>query len=375
MKYRLVFKCELCPYRTTRANLKILTSIKAHHMNKCHGGEGQLPKLASHKWFASRGKAEDFHWRCPLCRTGVSKVRNEISPKRLYQLKRQHKDQHHPEVSRSEWLTLMRAPNAGSAARKKRALCLGKSNVEAARLKLPPHIIPFTMPTAVRSRKGPCPIVERTIVKLIFASYYKCRRCGNICHRGPKTVEPHLGESCPSIRASWVMQRSLRSLDAMSEWAKTHKVSGMPRSQVQEIFASARQAVKELPRKVPLPFDVQPGPQRHRHCGCRAGHALTGIGATCSIAAFQEADINPLSVAGFVAAWRRHKFQVVACTVLPWLLVCPSGLFNFLTLVAPIVLQLGWWRGHFLRALLRCWWFRFMATRAMPPGLRSLSNH
>eukprot|EP00439_Symbiodinium_sp_Y106_P078032 s1259_g16.t2 len=335
MKYRLAFKCELCPYRTTRANLKILTSIKAHHMNKCHGGEGQLPKLASHKWFASRGKAEDFHWRCPLCRTGVSKVRNEISPKRLYQLKRQHKDQHHPEVSRSEWLTLMRAPNAGSAARKKRALCLGKSNVEAARLKLPPHIIPFTMPTAVRSRKGPCPIVERTIVKLIFASYYKCRRCGNICHRGPKTVEPHLGESCPSICASWVMQRSLRSLDAMSEWAKTHKVSGMPRSQVQEIFASARQAVKELPRKVPLPFDVQPGPQRHRHCGCRAGHAL-------SIAAFQEADINPLSVAGFVAAWRRHKFQVVACTVLPWLLVCPSGLFNFLTLVAPIVLQLGW---------------------------------
>jgi len=165
MKYRLVFKCELCPYRTTRANLKILTSIKAHHMNKCHGGEGQLPKLASHKWFASRGKAEDFHWRCPLCRTGVSKVRNEISPKRLYQLKRQHKDQHHPEVSRSEWLTLMRAPNAGSAARKKRALCLGKSNVEAARLKLSPHIIPFTMPTAVRSRKGPCPIVERTIVK------------------------------------------------------------------------------------------------------------------------------------------------------------------------------------------------------------------
>jgi len=40
----------------------------------------------------------------------------------------------------------------------------------------------------------------------------------------------------------------------MSEWAKTHKVSGMPWSQVQEIFASARQAVKELPSQSSPPF-------------------------------------------------------------------------------------------------------------------------
>ena len=254
MKYRLVFKCELCPYRTTRATSKNLASIKAHHMNKCHGGEGLLPKIASHSCFATRGKAEDFHWRCPLCRTGVAKVRTELSTKRLYELKRQHKDQHHPEVSRSEWRALMRAPTAGAVARKKRALGLGKSNIQAARLKLPPHIVPFTMPTAVRSRKGPCPIAQRTIVKLKLASYYKCRRCGHICHRGPKTAGPHLSESCPSIRPRWVMQRSLRSLDAMSEWAKTHKVSGMPRAQVQEIFASARRAIKELPSQSSSPF-------------------------------------------------------------------------------------------------------------------------
>ncbi|CAE7336588.1 OTU5 [Symbiodinium sp. KB8] len=131
MKYRLLFKCELCPYRTTRADANNLSAVKAHHMNTCHGGEGQLPKIASHKWFASRGKVEDFHWRCPLCRTGVKKVRDEISIKRLYQLKRQHKDQCHPEVSRSEWLTLTRAPTASSAAQKKRAWRLGKSNVAA----------------------------------------------------------------------------------------------------------------------------------------------------------------------------------------------------------------------------------------------------
>ena len=33
------------------------------------------------------------------------------------------------------------------------------------------------------------------------------------------------------------------------------------------------------------------------------------------IAAFQEADINPLSAAGFVAAWSRNKYQAVLSPV------------------------------------------------------------
>ena len=82
MKYRLMFKCELCPYRTTSN----LSAVKARHMNTCHDGAGQLPRMDSNQWFASSGKAEDFHWRCPLCRTGVKKVRSEISKKRIYEL-------------------------------------------------------------------------------------------------------------------------------------------------------------------------------------------------------------------------------------------------------------------------------------------------
>ena len=216
-------------------------------MNTCHSGAGQLPKLDSHLWFASRGKAEDFHWRCPLCRTGVKKVRNEISDSRLKELERLHKAQCHPEVPKSEWRALKRARKpTDSESCKRRAVCLGKSNVEAIRLKLPPHIIRFTMPRPERQmKKGP--VAERTIVKLRLCSYYKCRRCGHICHRGPRTLKAHSGASCPSVRADWVMHRTLRNLDVLSTWAKTHKVSGMPKPQLDEIFASARQAVKEPP--------------------------------------------------------------------------------------------------------------------------------
>ena len=247
MKYRLMFKCELCPFRATSTIAHSLTAVKARHMNTCHDGEGQLPKLDSSKWFASRGKADDFHWRCPLCRTGVKKVRDNISIKRLYELKRQHKEHRHPEVPRSEWQALTRAQSASSAARKKRALRLGKSNVEAVQLKLPPHLIPFTMPRPVRPRKGPGPIAERPILKLSFCSYYKCRRCGHIKYRGPRTLEAHSGSSCLPPRPEWQMHRTLRQIDVLSEWAKTHKVPGMSKSQVEEIFASARQAVKEPP--------------------------------------------------------------------------------------------------------------------------------
>ncbi|CAE7489116.1 unnamed protein product, partial [Symbiodinium necroappetens] len=248
MKYRLLFKCELCPYRTTRADPNNLSAVKAHHTNTCHGGEGQLPKIASHKWFASRGKVEDFHWRCPLCRTGVKKVRNEISTKRLYQLKRQHKDQCHPEVSRSEWLTLMRAPTANSAAQKKRALRLGKSNVEAVRLKLPPHIIPFTMPRPVRSHKGPfwciLPFSSSQLDDATFASEPRC-------------------EGAPlakfiSLLTCNLARKGIASVDAVRAMLSQESVQ---------------------------------------------------------IAAFQEADINPLSAAGFVAAWRRHKYQAVLSPV------------------------------------------------------------
>ena len=247
MKYRMLFKCELCPFRATRVGANNMSALKAHHMNTCHDGAGQLPKTDSNQWFANRGKAEDFHWRCPLCRIGIKKVRSEISDSRIFQLQRMHKDQYHPEVSKSKWRVLKKAQKpTDSESRRRRAANLAKSNVKAIRLKLPPHLIPFTMPKAERlQRKGP--VAERPITKLRLCSYYKCRRCGHVCHRGPKILKAHSGASCPNTRPDWVMHRALRNLDALSTWAKTHKVSGMPRTQLEEIFASARQAVQELP--------------------------------------------------------------------------------------------------------------------------------
>ena len=77
----------------------------------------------------------------------------------------------------------------------------------------------------------------------------------------------------------------------MSEWAKTHKVPGMPRSQVEEIFAS---------RLVSL----RPG--------------------------------DGINIRRCSALW-----TPVACTVLPWLLACHSDLFSCPISIVPIGLQRG----------------------------------
>ncbi|CAE7353677.1 gcs-1 [Symbiodinium sp. KB8] len=238
MKYRMLFKCELCPFRATRVGANNMSALKAHHMNTCHDGAGQLPKTDSNQWFANRGKAEDFHWRCPLCRIGIKKVRSEISDSRIFQLQRMHKDQYHPEVSKSKWRVLKKAQKpTDSESRRRRAANLAKSNVKAIRLKLPPHLIPFTMPKAERlQRKGP--VAERPITKLRragapLAKFISLLTC-NLARKGIATTD--------AVRAM-LSQESVQ------------------------------------------------------------------------IAAFQEADINPMSAAGFVAAWRRHHHQAVLSPV------------------------------------------------------------
>ena len=101
MKYRFTFQCELCPCRKTHTRHEPLKSVRIDHMTRHHGGAGLMPKVRTNdQWFNRRGKAEDFHWRCPLCKIGVSEtIRAEISRRNLSQLKLLHKTQHHPELT------------------------------------------------------------------------------------------------------------------------------------------------------------------------------------------------------------------------------------------------------------------------------------
>ena len=104
-----IFRCQRCPFQKKVATLAQFRMTLHNHVKRHHDGDGLPGPVRRPQVQKVVGGAKNMAWKCPKCSRGISKtLRQSISPTVFAQMRRDHRDSHHPEISKEEWSSISR---------------------------------------------------------------------------------------------------------------------------------------------------------------------------------------------------------------------------------------------------------------------------
>ena len=136
-----VFQCELCPFRKKLNEVSKLLDVRKRHLRNHHGGQGLAARTPRLDHFVKCSRDVKVRWKCPLCNMGIKQqTAAHLSPHAMADLRRFHRENHHPRVTPKEWMLLLQKQCRESMIAKRRVTSLNAGAASIVRTQLPAHL-------------------------------------------------------------------------------------------------------------------------------------------------------------------------------------------------------------------------------------------
>lgn len=229
------WRCDFCPLVLEVSSVKSLYKRRWDHLNRWHKEETWGRQCAKPQVRLLKS-SETVGWQCPCCKMALSSKDIETCGKHMLRdIKQQHAQSKHSELSKAKWNGLMRVGADRVSLRQKRRIT--SLNVSAARMKkdcFGAHSVsPFTWPRVAKNRG---------VYKVQLCRAWRCDLCGlcasNHLNRFAKPCDPAVAKP---IRTS-----DLQFLERDFEAARKLN-DPMSADELNKLWSQARQCLTQSP--------------------------------------------------------------------------------------------------------------------------------
>ena len=250
-----IFRCQHCPYQKKVASLAQFRMTLRNHVKKRHNGDGLPGPVRRPKVQQVTSGAKNMAWKCPRCKLGVPHtLRQSISKTVFAQMRRDHRDSRHPEISKEEWSSISRvkptpfAKQPLEVRRKFAEGCRRRQLVKGVLREVGTPRFPgfqmFIWPVAkhLPGPKGKPKIKQsqQPIHRIFLEHGWKCMSC-EFASRSLGDVRTHSKNKCKPPKLAHVSRkRRMENFRAIREWiASTH----LPKEEAAKLTAAVDSAI------------------------------------------------------------------------------------------------------------------------------------
>ena len=197
------WSCSQCPYKISSDSADTVSRRKAYHITSCHDGIGPKFHKSSFSKLSVVSLKEDFAWKCPLCKLGITQQdKDGLSPQAFFCLKQKHCQEKHPKTSHERWVKLNAHRKKYKSAEFKQKCRVSQINAGLSkRMSVPPGFEHFTLPNVARFKGKK---------RFHLSSALRCKKC-LCCFRYPKQAAEH--KCRPTNKRGRAVNRSLNALN------------------------------------------------------------------------------------------------------------------------------------------------------------------